>query len=298
MNLVTAVLAVLVALTLYFSVVFFKDYLKAQKEGRLESSSFLALGAVGFLTNFFDTLGIGSFAPTTALLKNFKLSADRTIPGTLNVACTIPVVIEALIFITVIQVEPVTLVAMLAAATIGAFFGAGIVSKLPERKIQLAMGVALLIVVCVMLAGQLKLMPSGGEAIGLTGVKLVAAVVGNFILGALMTLGIGLYAPCMALVFALGLSPKVAFPIMMGSCAFLMPVASAKFIKEGAYDRKASMAITVFGTIGVLIAAYIVKSLPLNVLRWLVDAVIIYTAVMMFKSASDSKKKSEQAQAQ
>jgi uncharacterized membrane protein YfcA len=298
MNLVTVVLAVLVALTLYFAFVFFKDYAKAQKEGKLESTSFLSLGAVGFVTNFFDTLGIGSFAPTTALLKNFKLSADRTIPGTLNVACTIPVVIEALIFITVIDVEPITLVSMLAAATLGAFFGAGIVSKLPERKIQLGMGVALLVVVCVMLAGQLGLMPSGGDAIGLTGVKLVAAVVGNFILGALMTLGIGLYAPCMALVFALGLSPKVAFPIMMGSCAFLMPVAAAKFIKEGAYDRKASMAITVFGTVGVLIAAYIVKSLPLDVLRWLVDAVIIYTAVMMFKSASASKKNEGQAQAQ
>ncbi len=296
-NLVTAVLGVLIVLTLYFAVIFFKDYAKAQKEGKLEPASFFALGAVGFVTNFFDTLGIGSFAPTTALLKNFKLSADRTIPGTLNVACTIPVVVEALIFITVINVEPITLVAMLAAATLGAFMGAGIVSKLPERKIQLGMGIALLIVVCVMLAGQLKLMPAGGEAIGLTGAKLVVAVVGNFILGALMTLGIGLYAPCMALVFALGLSPKVAFPIMMGSCAFLMPVASAKFIKEGAYDRKASMAITVFGTVGVLIAAYIVKSLPLDILRWLVDAVIIYTALMMFKSASKAKNKEAQAEA-
>lgn len=298
MNLVTVVLAVLVALTLYFAVLFFKDYAKTQKEGKLESGNFLTLGLVGFVTNFFDTLGIGSFAPTTALLKNFKLSADRTIPGTLNVSMTIPVVIEALIFITVIEVEPITLVAMLASATLGAFLGAGIVSKLPERKIQLGMGVALLAVVVMMLAGQLGIMPSGGEAIGLTGIKLVVAVVGNFILGALMTLGIGLYAPCMALVFALGLSPKVAFPIMMGSCAFLMPVASAKFVKEGAYDRKASMAITLFGAVGVLIAAYIVKSLPLDILRWLVDAVIIYTAIMMFKSAAANKKKEEQAQAQ
>jgi uncharacterized membrane protein YfcA len=298
MNLVTVVLAVLVALTLYFAVLFFKDYAKTQKEGKLESGNFLTLGLVGFATNFFDTLGIGSFAPTTALLKNFKLSADRTIPGTLNVSMTIPVVIEALIFITVIEVEPITLVAMLASATLGAFLGAGIVAKLPERKIQLGMGVALLAVVVMMLAGQLGIMPSGGEAIGLTGIKLVVAVVGNFVLGALMTLGIGLYAPCMALVFALGLSPKVAFPIMMGSCAFLMPVASAKFVKEGAYDRKASMAITLFGAVGVLIAAYIVKSLPLDVLRWLVDAVIIYTAMMMFKSAADNKKKEEQTQAQ
>ena len=286
---VKIVFGILLLLVAYFAFLFFTDYAKASKEGKLEKSNFLALGAVGFVTNFFDTLGIGSFAPTTALLKNFKLSEDRTLPGTLNVACTIPVAIEALIFITVIKVDPVTLFSMLAAATVGAVVGAGVVSKLPEKVIQLGMGVALIIVAGLMLAGQLKLMPAGGTAIGLTGGKLIVAVIGNFILGALMTLGIGLYAPCMALVFALGMSPKVAFPIMMGSCAFLMPAASAKFVKEGAYDRKASMAITIFGTIGVFIAAYIVKELPLKILTWLVIVVIFYTAAMMFRSASKAK---------
>ncbi|AWI07601.1 TSUP family transporter [Clostridium drakei] len=293
--LVKVVSSLLILLTGYFTIVFLRDYLKASKEGNLESSNFLALGGVGFITNFFDTLGIGSFAPLTALLKFFKLTPDRTIPGTLNASCTIPVTVEALIFITVIKVEPITLFAMLISATIGAFIGAGIVSKLDEKKVQLGMGIALLIVALVMLASQLKLMPVGGDAIGLTGIKLIIAVIANFILGALMTLGIGLYAPCMALVFALGMSPKVAFPIMMGSCAFLMPVASAKFVKEGAYDRKASMAITLFGSVGVLIAAYIVKSLPLNVLTWLVICVIIYTSIAMFRSASKSKDLGAQA---
>lgn len=279
------VLSLLGLLTLYFAVVFIKDYIEASKKGKLENGNFAALGAVGFLTNFFDTLGIGSFAPTTALFKLFKLTSDRTIPGTLNVSMTIPVVAEAFIFITVIQVEPITLLTMLAAATIGAVFGAGIVSKLDEKKVQVGMGIALAVVALVMLASQLKLFPAGGDAIGLTGAKLIIAIVANFILGALMTLGIGLYAPCMALVFALGMSPKVAFPIMMGSCAFLMPAASVKFVKEGAYDRKASLAITIFGTIGVFIAAYIVKSLPLTTLKWLVIVVILYTSVTMFRSA-------------
>ncbi len=159
-----------------------------------------------------------------------------------------------------------------------------------RKKVQFGMGVALIIVALVMLAGQLKLMPAGGDAVGLQGVKLIVAIIGNFILGALMTLGIGLYAPCMALVYALGMSPKVAFPIMMGSCAFLMPAASLKFVKEGAYDRKASMAITIFGLVGVFIAYYLVKSLPLDILKWLVIVVIIYTAAMMFNSASKAKK--------
>ena len=179
---------------------------------------------------------------------------------------------------------------MLAAATVGAILGAGYVAKLDVKKIQLAMGVALLVVAFIMIPQQLKMFPAGGDAIGLTGGKLIFAIIANFILGALMTLGIGLYAPCMALVFSLGLSPAIAFPIMMGSCAFLMPAASVKFVKEGAYDRKASMAITVFGVIAVLIAAYIVKSLPLDILKWLVIVVIIYTSAMMFKSYSKPAK--------
>ena len=284
------IIGVLLVMTVIFAIVFFKDYMRTYKEEKLEKSNFFALGAVGAVTNFFDTLGIGSFATTTALFKFFHLTADRTIPGTLNVACTIPVVVEAVIFITVIKVNPVTLIAMLAAATLGAVVGAGFVSKLDEKKVEIAMGSALIIVALIMLSGQLHLTPAGGTAIGLTGGAFVIGVVGNFILGALMTLGIGLYAPCLALVYALGMSPKVAFPIMMGSCAFLMTAASTRFVKEGAYDRKASMAITIFGLVGVFIAAYIVKTLPLNILIWIVIVVIFYTSILMFKSASKHAK--------
>lgn len=284
--LITVLYLFLVGFAAYFAFVFFKDYIKTSKAGKLESGNFWVIGLIGLVMNFFDTLGIGNFATETAALKNLKLTHDRTLPGTLNVANTIPVIVEALIFITVIKVDPVTLVTMLAAAVFGAKIGAGFVSKLNERKIELGMGLALLAVAVIMLCGRLKLMPSGGTAVSLTGVYLIVAIVGNFILGALMTLGIGLYAPCMALIYALGMSPKAAFPIMMASCALLMPIASAKFVKDNAYDRKVSMAITIFGIVGVLIAAYIVKSLPLNILIWVVIAVVIYTAIMMLRSAS------------
>lgn len=285
------VLGVLGFLTIWFLAVFVKDFLN--NKGNLEDNSWGKVTAIGFVTNFFDTLGIGSFAPTTALLKGFKQVHDRVIPGTLNVSCTVAVVLEAFIFMTTIEVEAVTLVSMLAAATLGAYLGAGIVSKLPERVVQLAMGVALFVTAFLMLAGQMQWMPGGGDSIGLSGSTLVIAVIGNFILGALMTAGIGLYAPCMALVFFLGMSPKVAFPIMMGSCAFLMPVAAIKFVKEGAYDRRASMGISIGGAIGVFIAAYLVKSLPLEVLRWLVIGVILYTSITMLKAAKKSKELAE-----
>ena len=215
-------------------------------------------------------------------------------PGTLNVANTIPILFEALIFMTAIKVDPVTLFSMLAAAAIGAVVGAEFVSKFEEKTIQICMGIALIAVAGLMVAGQLKVFPVGGDAVGLTGVKLAIGIIGNFVFGALMTIGIGLYAPCMALVFALGMSPKAAFPIMMGSCAILMPFASYKFIKNGAYCTKASVAVTILGSIGVLFAAYVVKSLPLDVLKWVVVGVILYTSAMMFNSAKVNKSPKEE----
>ncbi len=259
------------------------------KDNLEKDTNFWLSGLIGGFTNFWDALGIGSFAPTTALLRGFKQVKDRLLPGTLNVSCTLPVIAEAFLFIAVVDVEPITLISMIAAATIGAYVGAGIVSKLPERVVQIFMGIALLVTALLMLAGQMKWMPVGGDAIGLTGVKLVIGVVINFILGALMTAGIGLYAPCMALVALLGMNPSTAFPIMMGSCAFLMPVASVKFIKEQAYNKKASLAIAIFGIIGVVLAVKLFSSLSKDALMWLVIVVVTYTGSTLLYSASKNK---------
>ena len=285
---ITAIWIALVALSVFFIYVLAKDFYRHQKV--LEKVSTLKTAIIGFVVNFFDVLGIGAFAPQTALLKFTRQTEDRVLPGTLNVANTIPVLIQALIFIRIVEVEPITLLTMLLSATAGAVLGAGVVSRLAVKKIQWTMGFALLVTAFFMLAGQMNWIQGGGAAIGLTGWKLGIAIAANFLLGALMTVGIGLYAPCMALVYALGMSPLVAFPIMMGSCAFLMPPASAKFIKEGAYNRKASVAMAIPGAIAVLIAAFVVKSLPLGTLRWVVIVVIIYTAVVMFRSALNQER--------
>ncbi len=282
-----AIWIALVILSLFFIYILSKDFIKHRNV--LENVSVVKTAIIGFVVNFFDVLGIGAFAPQTALLKFTKQTEDRVLPGTLNVANTIPVLIQALIFIRIVEVEPITLLTMLLSAAGGAVLGAGIVAKLAVRKIQLTMGFALLVTAFFMLSGQMDWVQGGGEAIGLTGWKLALAIGANFILGALMTAGIGLYAPCMALIYALGMSPIVAFPIMMGSCAFLMPPASAKFIKEGAYNRKAAVSMAIPGIIAVLIAAFLIKSLPLGTLRWVVIGVIIYTSGVMFKSALKGK---------
>ncbi|WP_027634364.1 sulfite exporter TauE/SafE family protein [Clostridium hydrogeniformans] len=285
------VFAILICITLYFGILFVKDFIKTKKEGKLEKGNFLALGLSGLITNFLGALGIGGFAILMAILRFFKLSEDKTLPGTLNVSCTIPVVVQAMIFITVIKVDALTLFSMLISAAIGAFVGAGIVSKFDEKKVQIGMGIALAMVALTILLGQLNLMPVGGTASGLYGGKLIFAVMVNFVLGALMTLGIGLVAPCMALVCALGMDPKLAFPIIMGSAAFVMPVASVKFVSKGVYDRKASMAITLFGLVGVFIAVYLVKNMNMVVLKWLVIVVLIYTSINMFRAAVKNKRK-------
>ena len=241
--------------------------------------------AVGFGTNFFDALGIGSYATTTAAYKARNTVPDEQIPGTLNVGHLPPTIVEAFIYITVVNVEVVTLIALIAGATAGAWLGSGVVSRWPKRTIQRGMAVALVLTATFMILRQVGLFPAGGDAIGLALPWLAVGVLGNALFGALMTLGVGMYAPCMAMVSLLGMSPATAFPIMMGSCAFLMPVASIRFIRAGAYAPRAALGLAIGGVPGVLVAAFLVKSLPLGALRWMVVLVILYTAAVMWRSS-------------
>jgi uncharacterized membrane protein YfcA len=240
---------------------------------------------VGAITNFLDTLGIGSFATTTAMFRAFRMVPDRIIPGTLNAGHTLPTVTQAFFYIAVIPVDVVTLISMIAAAVAGAWLGAGVVAGWSKRKVQMGMGAALLAAAIFFTMRNLGLFPAGSTAIGVSGVKLVIAVAGNFLLGALMSLGIGLYAPCMILVSLLGMSETTAFPIMMGSCAFLMPVGSLKFIKERAYSLRVALGLALGGIPGVIVAATIVKNLNLTTVRWLVIVVVLYTALTMLHAA-------------
>ena len=79
---------------------------RARAVPRLEA---VVLGAV---VNFFDTLGIGSFAPTTAWFKFRKLVPDRLIPQTMLVGLTPPSMLQGIIFLILlgVMVDPVLLV--------------------------------------------------------------------------------------------------------------------------------------------------------------------------------------------
>jgi uncharacterized membrane protein YfcA len=252
--------------------------------------------ATGFGTNFFDTLGIGSYAPTTAIFKMFKMVPDERIPGTLNVGHTPPVLLQVPIFFTIVQLDRVTLVSWVTAAVLGAWLGAGVVAKLPRRKIQVGMGVALLIAAIAFAVrvspdlGGPQLMPGGGEARGLEGSALVIACVASFVFGSLMTIGVGIYAPTMVVVTLLGMHPETAFPLMMGAAGFLMPVSGLRFIAARRYDLRAALGLAIGGLPAVLVAAFVVESMSLTAMRILVLVVVLYTAVTMLRSAAQEAK--------
>jgi uncharacterized membrane protein YfcA len=241
--------------------------------------------AVGFVTDFLDTLGIGSFATTTAAYGLAGRVDDRLVPGTLNVGHALPTIAQAIIYVTIIDVDMTTLVVMIGAAVAGAWLGSGVVAGWPRRTVRVSMGVALLGAAGLMLASALGALPRGGTALSLPGLLLLVGATANFVLGALMAAGIGLYAPCMILVSVLGMSPVAAFPIMMGSCALLMPVGSVQFVRRGAYDVRAALGLALAGTPAVLIAAFVVRSLALGAVRWLVIGVALYAAASLLRAA-------------
>lgn len=283
MDLKIALLGALAAVSLCFAFV-----LACAIKGRSAAGESVAptpaLLATGFVTNFFDTLGIGSMATTTTIVRHFRLLRDELNPGTQNVGHAFPTIAQAFIYTRLVPVDAMTLVLMIAAAVAGSFLGSGVVCRWPRRKIQIGMGIALLAAATLMLLAQLKLLPGGGDLLGITGMRLALGLAGNFALGALMTVGVGLYAPCLILVSLLGMNPTAAFPIMMGSCAFLMPVAGTRFVRAGKYDPRAALGFLLGGIPAVLLAAFIVKSLPLDVVRWLVVAIVVYTAVTMLRA--------------
>jgi hypothetical protein len=169
---------------------------------------------LGAVTNFFDTLGIGSFAPSTAWIKLRKLVPDSHIPGVLISGHALPTIAQALIYITLVEVDPVLLVVSIAASVAGALAGVPIALRLPVRSIQIIVGIALPLAGGLFAAANLGLMPAGGDARGLPPWLFGLALVGAFITGALMTVGIGFYSPLLAMFSLMGLNPVAVFPIM------------------------------------------------------------------------------------
>ena len=250
----------------------------------------LILIVIGFVTNFFDTLGIGSFATTMSTYRLLGLVPDERIPGTLLVGHTLPVVVQAFAFISMVSVDRTLLVSIIVAMMAGG--GSARVSCRGCRAAssRLAWPRALLLAGFFMTVGLLGLYPTGGQAVALGPAPFVIAWIANFVFGAISTLGIGNYGPCLVLFSLLGMDPRAAFPIMMGSAAFTGLLAAMRFVGTGRYVAPAAIGLTLGGIPGVLIAVWLVKSLPLDVVRWGVIAIVLYTAVTLIRSASEDRR--------
>lgn len=282
-----ALIGAITLLALLFVTVAIRGWRSQRSSGGSSRPTFGQL-LIGVVVNFFDTLGIGSLATTTTAFRTLHMVPDEQLPATMIVGLTLPVVTQALIFITTVQIDPVMLLLMIVAAFVGGWAGAAVVSRLPRRPIQQAMGTALLVAALFMALGQLGLMPTGGGALSLPPGRLALALSINVLFGALVMVGIGNYGPTFVLLSALGMDPRAAFPIMMGSGAFAALVGSMRFVRSGRVVWQPAIGLTLGGVPAVLVAALVVKSLPLDVMRWIVLAVVIYAAITMLRSPTPS----------
>jgi uncharacterized membrane protein YfcA len=285
LTLVYVILLLVVLVNAAFAVVFVRDLIKHKGEISRElfgnTAKTLIQAIVAGVTFFLSTFGISDFAISTVVFRQFKWVDDARLPGTLNTECVIPVAVMALAYISSIDVELPTLALCIGGQVIGAYIGPRFVVKMNVDTIKKFISVGLLIAAGLLFMNKFGVYPSGGEAIGLHGAKLALAAVLSLVYGALNNVGIGSYALTMATVYAMGLNPSVAFPIMMGGCTFSVPVGSMQFVKYDSYSRKITLLTSTVGLVGVLVAVYIVKNLDVSALQWVVAVVILYAALSM-----------------
>jgi uncharacterized membrane protein YfcA len=248
---------------------------------RLEA---VVLGAV---VSFFDTLGIGSFAPTAAWFKFRKLVPDRLIPQTMLVGLTPPSILQGFIYLILlgVMVDPVLLVGCVLACVIGGFIGVPLVAKARIWVVQTVVAIGLLLAAIAYALANLHLMPGGGTAAALSLVLTITAIVASFVFGVLLNFGVGNYAPTLVLLSLMGMDPRLCFPIMAASAGLMGGSASVRHIQMGQMDLKIVLGITLGGFPAVLVAALIVKEMPVETLRWGVIVVVLYAAAVMARSA-------------
>ncbi|HEM5989662.1 TPA: sodium:solute symporter [Streptococcus suis] len=244
--------------------------------------------AIGYVTDLLDTLGIGTFATTTSLLKATKLiEDDRRIPATMTTAHIIPILLEALLFITIVEVEMTTLISLAIAAFTGASVGARVTQDWDTRKVQRVLGILLIIAAGIMVY---RMVTNPGADLandvrGLTGWKLLVGIVFDFFIGMLLSMGLGNYAPELIFFSLMGISPAVALPVMMLNAAMMLSAGAKQFIQSGRVNWPGVPGIIVGGVLGVLTAAFFLSSLDVNNLKVLVVFIASYTGITLLRSS-------------
>lgn len=243
--------------------------------------------ALGAVVNFFDTLGIGSFAPTAAWFKFRRMVPDRLIPPTMVVGLTPPVMVESIIFLILlgVYVDPALLLSCAIATMLGGLVGAPLVARARAWLVQLTVAVGLVLAAAAYAMTNLHMFPGGGTATGLPLAQTVVAAAASFGFGILANFGVGNYAPTLVMLSLMGMDPRLCFPIMATGGSLMGAGASVRHFKIGEVDLRIVLGLTLGGIPAVIAAAFIVKEMPLEMLRWLVLVVVLYAAIVMFKAA-------------
>lgn len=285
-----AILTGIVLVNGFFAYKFFIDFWKHREEAKQEPGNPWIMCISSFVIYFLSTFGVSDYAISTAFYRGMKWIDDKKLPGTLNTQCVLPVAVMALAYINSIKVDILTLVLCIVSQTLGSYILPRFVVKLPIKVIRRAIGFGLLGATVIILLGKMNLFPIGGELTGLSGIKLWITVALFAVFGAMNTIGIGSYPVTMLTVYAMGLHPVIAFPIMMGACTFSVPVGSMEFIRLGQYGRKITFITSIVGILGVLLAVFVVKSMDISMLQWLVAVVLVYSgATLLYKEYGPKK---------
>lgn len=281
-----ALLVPIVLATLLFTIVLAKASIERHSKPSAETIG------LGLVVSFFDTLGIGCFAPTTAWLKFRRLVPDRLIPPTILVGLTIAAVVESIIFLLQlgVRVDPVLLMGCILACTTGGLIGATLVHRTQVWIVQLIVAIGLLLAAIAYGLQNLNWFPGGGTASSLPMFLTALAIAFNFVIGVLLNYGVGNYAPTLVMLSLMGMDPRLCFPIMAGAAALMGATAGIKHINTGKLDLGVVIGLTIGGIPAVLVAAYLVVSMPLAILRWLVLVVVLYAAAVMFRAAMLGRK--------
>lgn len=290
----TTILVIIGLASLYYAVVLARAAIAARAVPKLEAI------IVGAVVNFFDALGIGSFATTTAWMRFRRTVPDKLIPPTMIAGLTPPVLAESVIFLILlgVLVDPILLFGCSVATLAGGLVGAPLVARARVWIVQLTVAIGLILAATAYVMTNLHLFPGGGTATGLPPTQTAIAIAVSFVLGLLANFGVGNFAPTLVLLSLMGMDPRLCFPIMATGGSLMGIGSGIRHINIGQIDLRIVVGLALGGIPAVIVAALVVKSMPLELLRWLVLVVVVYAAVVLLKAGLTGRRQEQAKVAQ
>lgn len=243
----------------------------------------------GFIANIADTLGLGSFAVIVAMNNRWKMIDDKQLPGTLNAQSVLPTLLQSLLFLNIVAIDLKVLVPFVLAACLGGLICGSLVARLEKQRVRQAMILGFIGIGCLIFANQMSWLPVGGDAITLPTSKILIGIPAMLLAGMLPGVGVGIYVPIQVILFFLGLSPLVAFPIMTTSGAIAQSVTAYAFVSKNEFASRESIWIGVAGFVGVLIAVPMITYVNHSTLRWLLLFIVFYNAYSTWQAYQREK---------